>query len=342
MCRDRLIVGPLDVGLQELLLREFKLTLEKAAEFCRTIEASRQQANAIQGQSSQTRTNAVERVDAVKTKEGTKTHFKWKKNGQSKSKTINSFNKTNKFNKCGYSHPPKSCPAYNIICAKCTGKNHFASVCRKEKKHDHIVNSECETNNLFIHSLVSSDSNKSWFKDVIVSFKDIQLNVNFKLDSGAEANILPLHTAKLLKLKSLDKTKTVLISLGNQRIKLEGEVVLDCTIKNKSERHKIKFLIVDISNAIPILGLDACRLLKSIGRIDTVTLTNLEGKVNNKEQIVESYSDIFEGLGAFIGKKYHITLDQEVTPVISPNRRVPFSIIPELKDTIKSLEKRNG
>ncbi|KAL4154001.1 hypothetical protein QTP88_001834 [Uroleucon formosanum] len=207
MCRDRLIVGPLDVGLQELLLREFKLTLEKAAEFCRTIEASRQQANAIQGQSSQTRTNAVERVDAVKTKEGTKTHFKWKKNGQSK---------------------------------------------------------------------ISSDSNKSWFKDVIVSFKDIQLNVNFKLDSGAEANILPLHTAKLLKLKSLDKTKTVLISLGNQRIKLEGEVVLDCTIKNKR--------------------LDACRLLKSIGRIDTVTLTNLEGKVNNKEQIVESYSDIFEGL----------------------------------------------
>ncbi|KAF0764250.1 Reverse transcriptase domain-containing protein [Aphis craccivora] len=44
-------------------------------------------------------------------------------------------------------------------------------------------------------------------------------------------------------------------------------------------------------------------------RIDTVTLENVE--------------------------------DQNVTPVISPNRRVPFSIIPELKDTIKSIEKRN-
>lgn len=350
LCRDRLIVGLLDVGLQERLLRESNLTLEKAAEFCRTTEASRQQANAIQGQSSQTRTNAVERVDAVKTKEGTKAHFKWKKNYQSKSKSVNSFNNTNNTNnsnntnkcsKCGYSHPPKSCPAYNKICAKCTGKNHFASVCRKEKKHVHIVDSECDTNNLFIHSLISSDSNKSWFKDVIVSFKEIQLYVNFKLDTGAEANILPLHTAKLLKIKKLDKTRTVLISFGDQRIKPEGEVILDCTIKNKSERHKIKFLIVDISNAIPILGLDACRLLKLIGRIDTVTLTKLEDKVSSKEQIIESYSDIFEGLGAFTGKKYHITLDQEVTPVISPNRRVPFSIIPELKDTIKSLEIRN-
>ncbi|KAF0682204.1 Uncharacterized protein FWK35_00039309, partial [Aphis craccivora] len=220
-------------------------------------------------------------------------------------------------------------------------KNHFASVCRKEKKHVHIIDSECDTNNLFIHSLVSNNSNKSWFKNVIVSFRDTQVNVNFKLDSGAEANILPFHTANLLKLKNLDKTKTVLVSFGDQRIKPEGEVVLDCTINNKSERHKIKFLIVNISNAIPILGLDACRLLKLISRIDTVTLENVEGKVSNKEQITESYSDIFEGLGAFTGKKYHITLDQNVTPVISPNRRVPFSIIPELKDTIKSLVKRN-
>lgn len=71
------------------------------------------------------------------------------------------------------------------------------------------------------------------------------------------------------------------------------------------------------------------------------TLENLEGKINNKEQIIESYSDILEGPGAFTGKKFHITLDKNVTPIISPSRRVPFSIIPELKDTIESLEKRN-
>jgi len=40
LCHDRLIVGLLDVGLQERLLRKFNLTLNKAAEFCRTAEAS--------------------------------------------------------------------------------------------------------------------------------------------------------------------------------------------------------------------------------------------------------------------------------------------------------------
>lgn len=77
MCRDRLIVGLLDIGLQERLLKESNLTLEKAAEFCSTAEASRQQGNTIKGQSSQTKTNAVERVNVVKAKEGKNTNFRF-------------------------------------------------------------------------------------------------------------------------------------------------------------------------------------------------------------------------------------------------------------------------
>jgi len=53
------------VGLQEPLLSKSNFTFEKAAEFYRTAKASRQQANAIQGQSIQTRTNVVERVDVI-------------------------------------------------------------------------------------------------------------------------------------------------------------------------------------------------------------------------------------------------------------------------------------
>jgi len=52
-----------------------------------------------------------------------------------------------------------------------TAKNHLALVCRKEKKHVHIIDNEYDTNNLFIYSLVRNNSNKSWFKYVIVIFK---------------------------------------------------------------------------------------------------------------------------------------------------------------------------
>ena len=37
--------------------------------------------------------------------------------------------------------------------------------------------------------------------------------------------------------------------------------------------------------------------------------------VTQKEQIKALYSDVFEGIGHFPGKPYHINLDQSVTPV---------------------------
>ncbi|KAL5244611.1 hypothetical protein ACI65C_012021 [Semiaphis heraclei] len=245
LCRDRLIVGLLDIGLQERLLRESNLTLEKDAEFCGTAEASRQQANAIQGQSSQTRTNSVERVDAEKAKE------------------------------------------------------------------------------------VSNNSNKSWFKNVIVSFRDTQVNVNFKLDSGA---VVQRQTSYLS--IQLNKTKTVLVSFGDQRIKPEGEVVLDCTINNKSERHKIKFLIVNISNAIPILGLDACRLLKLISRIDTVTLENVEGKVCLKRlQLKKGAIPINIKNDNINICNENVVLPLGLTPSININKQIDFGNVSNCEQT---------
>ena len=31
---------------------------------------------------------------------------------------------------CGSSHPPKRCPAYGVMCGKCSQVNHFNAVCR--------------------------------------------------------------------------------------------------------------------------------------------------------------------------------------------------------------------
>lgn len=44
MCRDKLIIGLMDVGLQERLLKMDPLDLDTAADFCRSFEASQQQA----------------------------------------------------------------------------------------------------------------------------------------------------------------------------------------------------------------------------------------------------------------------------------------------------------
>ena len=57
--------------------------------------------------------------------------------------------------------------------------------------------------------------------------------------------------------------------------------------------------------------------------------------ITQKEQIKELYADVFEGIGCFPGKPYHINLDQSVTPVQTRCRPVPV----HLKEVFKQVNK---
>ena len=167
-----------------------------------------------------------------------------------------------------------------------------------------------------------------WCKDISIDNKLI----NFKLDTGAEANILPLNVYNNLKLHEkckLNNTKIVLISYGNYKLKPEGEVSLFCSTE-KCKNVKLKFIIVDVTSK-PILGLNACNLLNLIKRVDNI-------EISCKDDILTRYNEVFKGLGKFPGELYHIELKENITPIIDPPRRFPQAIISELKDTLLDLE----
>jgi len=50
MIRDRIVMGIWDKGTQERLLREPKLTLNKAVDFCRATEVSKSQSRVLQSE----------------------------------------------------------------------------------------------------------------------------------------------------------------------------------------------------------------------------------------------------------------------------------------------------
>ena len=59
--------------------------------------------------------------------------------------------------------------------------------------------------------------------------------VCFKLDTGAEANVLPSSVLSKLKIsKPLEKTNVVLTSYGNFKVQPEGKVDLLCVINGRS------------------------------------------------------------------------------------------------------------
>ncbi|CAI5681987.1 unnamed protein product [Oreochromis niloticus] len=334
MIRDKLVFSINDTRLKERLLRDNDLTLRKTIEICRSAEVAKSQIQAMQSTTVAQDTS----VDALRKTPG------YIKSGHSKNKPSN--NKQTVCYRCGNKHALRQCPAYGATCHRCGKNNHFSKVCRagaeksrNYKKTKTINNIETDGDSLYI-GMVCSDKHKTgrWHESVTIG----DVSVTFKLDTGADANVLPRSVYnKLPGMPRLQPTKTALIAFGGARIRADGVVSLEC----EARKHKavFDFLVSDQADK-PILGGQACEELHLVKRVETLaipsTITKLAKPPSTKEELVEMYADVFTGLGEFPGV-HHIHTDSNATPVIHACRNVPLSIMDPLKKTLQDLQNRD-
>lgn len=335
MIRDRIVMGILDKVIQERLLREPKLTLEKAVDVCRATESSKSQSKILRNES---------QVDAVQ-------------------KNSDQENNKKPCNFCGYKHGKSGkCPAYGKTCAKCQGRNHFAAVCRKkevrpernnktkEKKVHEVEACSCKVNT------EDDDTSDEYFVDGIQSIGSVKANlcwkqevcvnnqlVEFKLDTGAEVSVLSLNLIEKLKLKDkINKTGVTLVSYGDNkfRIKPQGEILLDCKVGENVAQ--VLFIVVDTLDQLPLLGLQACVDLKLIKKVASINV-NCKSLDNvyfrSLDDIVNKYPSVFNGLGKY-PTEHHITLKKDFVPHVQPLRRIPHILRDRLKSKLNELEKQ--
>lgn len=324
LIRDRIILGIQNLSLQEKLLSTGNLQLEKAEQLCRAAEASKLQIKGIKGEE----VNAIKKFD--KKKEATK-----------ETKNEQEYDCL----KCGRKHRRGECPAHGKKCNRCKKIGHFEVGCRVKKyscnrnynkKSVHDINNENDQDDLFIDTLslnnVSSGSQNCWFVKMCVNCQWFK----FKIDTGAECNVLPIkYIVKLDKQNLITECDQRIIAYGNNRINVVGSIILKCT-KEDGKTYPIKFVVVDVNNH-PILGLNACVKLKLITRLDECNVKVDEQK--QKLDFVNKNKDLFEGTGK-VAFTYKITLKNNYTPVVSSCRRVPDSIKPRLKTALENLCKK--
>lgn len=112
-----------------------------------------------------------------------------------------------------------------------------------------------------------------------------RLKVKFKLDTGAEVNIVPLKLIRsLTKEKDIRKTNVILIAYGNRDFKIRpiGEINLNCYLNDQCIA--LNFMIVDTKDQMTLLGLNGCVKLNLAARINSV-----DKKLNTVQDLVQFY-----------------------------------------------------
>ena len=99
---------------------------------------------------------------------------------------------------------------------------------------------------------------------------------------------------------------------------------------------KDKYVPVELeivkNKATPIFGLKTCLELNLISRLYSLS------ESPTSEEILENFSDVFEGLG-FLSTEYKIQLEKDAKPVVHPPRKIPFAMKNKVKDELCRLER---
>lgn len=334
MILDQLIVGIGDRSLQTQLLREENLTLVKAVEICKIFESSKQNLTLIE----QSNASISSKVDEIK----------------------------KQCSNCGRIHEFRRCPAYGKTCSKCGKYNHFSNVCkssmqanfsgrdrgyannnrqfsnkRTSRLHDlgvqlptgePIENKEetTETKYAGMMSLEHRENADSWYEELKLG--NCNQYFKFKLDTGAETNVISKHIFRQLNLiNEIRPTKTILLTYGNFTIKPIGAINLICELKN-GNKCNVEFIVTN-ENYQNILGLKTCISLNLIKRIN-----ELNKLPCNKNDMLSLNNDVFNGIGLLKDFVVTIRLKPDYIPVINCRKKFPISMHDKLKESLRIME----
>ena len=338
---DRIVCGTTDNKLREHYLRETDLKLEKAILLGRAAEKSRKHTEELKHAWKPAPVDMVGQGAIPKTNKGVTPEYfpNWK------------F--------CGRGHNRGNCPAYGKLCNDCGVPNHFAQCCPKKQRRsnpqqacnrpicemtrhpdlreDEWENSvsaitveslgeEKDVNETTLHSNNAEDEVLEWS----VILESNGTNINYKLDTGSQVNILPKKEyTKLIHKPKLHPAKVKLTAYNGTDIPVVGKCIV--TLKNGYQEYKVLFIVAEM-DSVPLLGLNTCKKLNLINRVMTVDC--------EYSSLINEYSDCFGEIGS-LSKVHHLTIDGNFSPVIQAPRKVPFALREKLKDELNLMMRLN-
>ena len=320
MIRDK-IVFSCEETLQELLMRDITLNLQKAIEICRAYEQSKLHVKELGA----TSTLSINKIQGnkkkqynqpVNTQRGAQKQIKNGGNGAYKKKTNNASPQTAECKFCGYNHEwvKTKCPAWGKTCDLCKGRKHFKSKCKKADLNmlhsESMVEHDIEEDDKWLCTVRNSSE-----KRVTALMKINGCDIRFQLDSGADVNTLCKQYVKKEQVKS---TTTRLIMWNKSNMQPLGEADLEVTNPHTNEICVATFIIVPNSFQC-LLG------LKSMKEMGLIT-------IHNDKFVAKVQSTQLGDLG-----EVSLQVDPTIAPKALPCRKIPLAVLDEVQQEVDRL-----
>lgn len=160
--------------------------------------------------------------------------------------------------------------------------------------------------------------------------------LNFKIDTGADINIIPLSMFRKMKVHSnlITDHKILAEAYGGFNLEIMGRITVPATCRGSTIISDF-FIIDDTKVKIePLLNRPLSVVFGLISRIDNVACKQLASnttdyyKPKSKIEYLNVYSDTFDGLGKF-PDKCSLKLVEGANPKTVTYTRVPFTIRPK-------------
>lgn len=195
-------------------MREENLTLQRAIDICRANEASESQIKNIVDEKAVNHVIAQGAHGGIKRDRGNSRH-----NNRPTHDSDKSRKRQGKCKYCGSSHARGNCPAYGKKCRKCGKSNHFQKVCKSRGDRVHMLQEESDSDadgeslsseEFLAYGIETTDNGLD--QDCMVQVKSNNIPIKFKIDTGAQCNVITEKLCKEAGIKDISKSKSRLVS----------------------------------------------------------------------------------------------------------------------------------
>lgn len=335
LIRDRIVCGISNENVRKQMLKNHELTLEKAIQLCQ-----------------------LDEITTVRMKEMNPTHKEIDEVKYTKS--------SRKCGKCGTTHSFGACPAYGQRCNKCYGRNHWAAVCKAEvprqSESRHNNNSNKTNEREGAERDTSKGGKRKIYKKVYEVVEDMSdteselhyidsietpsvkdeahttlrignKTLNVKVDTGAKISVMKEDILREINDNAhINAAASVTIkAYGGEKFQTLGTTTLTCRLNNM--KYDIVFHVIPQSRpGTTLLGLNDCL------QLGLVQLSKEVYQVTTESTEFDKFKHLFDDSIGKLPVEYKMDIDQNITPVVKPPRKVPIALKDDIRKELQRME----